>query len=97
MVLLVEEGIDGADIEVGAGSGRPILYFVDLHVQRSLQVNQGDLGFIGPKIYDGLLFVVAGQIVVGNSCKFVHLDTGAIDCEFVGDYFLGLLEVLEGL
>jgi hypothetical protein len=44
--VLLQVGVDGADVEVGAGGGGPVLHAVDLDLQRLLQVGQGYLRLV---------------------------------------------------
>lgn len=48
-LVLVEVGIDGADVEMGATGRYPIIDFEDLQLQALLEVGQRDLGLLGSK------------------------------------------------
>lgn len=43
-----EVGVDGADVDVGAGRGDPVLHAVDLQFECPFEVAEGHFGFVGP-------------------------------------------------
>ena len=54
--LLGEVGVDGADVEVGAAGGDPVVDLVDLEFETLLEVVEGNFGLLGPA-WGGVYFL----------------------------------------
>lgn len=46
--MLFEEGVNGANVEVCARSGGPILNLIDFQLKCLFEVAEGDLGLVVP-------------------------------------------------